>query len=106
MHERVTRLTLSLLGRPVSLENLVMRYEEPSSMVRWDSPLFTVPWTDADVPADDIWRALTGGVVKPPNAGTQAVRPFPLPSPPLFLFLFLFLSLCRCPCSFRMRSLR
>ena len=50
-----------------------MRYEEPSSMVRWDSPLFTVPWTDPDVPADDIWKAITEGIVKPPNAGTQAV---------------------------------
>ena len=56
------------------LDNLFMRYEEPSSMVRWDSPLFTVPWTDDDVPADDIWRAITEGTVKPPNAGTQAVR--------------------------------
>lgn len=43
-------------------------------MVRWDSPLFTVPWTDPDVPADDIWRAITQGLVKPPNTGTQAVR--------------------------------
>lgn len=42
-------------------------------MVRWDSPLFTVPWTDEDVPAEDIWAAITGGTVKPPNAGTQAV---------------------------------
>ena len=51
-----------------------MRYEEPSSMVRWDSPLFTVPWIDEDVPIDDIWKAITEGNVKPPNAGTQAVR--------------------------------
>ncbi|KAH7885058.1 chromatin associated protein KTI12 [Phlebopus sp. FC_14] len=58
---------------PETLENLLRRYEEPSSMVRWDSPLFTVPWTDADIPADDIWRAVTEGGVKPPNTGTQAV---------------------------------
>ena len=57
-----------------SLENLLMRYEEPSSMVRWDSPLFTVPWTDDDVPIDDIWKAITEGNLKPPNAGTQAVN--------------------------------
>ena len=50
-------------------------------MVRWDAPLFTVPWTDAAVPADDIWRAVTEGAVKPPNAGTQAVRPCPLSFP-------------------------
>ena len=43
-------------------------------MVRWDSPLFTVAWTDEDVPIDDIWKAVTEGNVKPPNAGTQAVR--------------------------------
>lgn len=54
-----------------------MRFEEPSSMVRWDSPLFTVPWTDEDVPGDGIWKAITEGTVKPPNTGTQAVRRFP-----------------------------
>ncbi|KAF9234702.1 chromatin associated protein KTI12, partial [Melanogaster broomeanus] len=62
---------------PETLDNLIQRYEEPSSMVRWDSPLFTVSWTDADVPADDIWRAATAGMVKPPNTGTQAVAKAP-----------------------------
>ncbi|KIP11553.1 hypothetical protein PHLGIDRAFT_83175 [Phlebiopsis gigantea 11061_1 CR5-6] len=62
---------------PETLENLLMRYEEPSSMVRWDSPLITVPWVDDDVPADDIWKAITEGNVKPPNAGTQAVPKAP-----------------------------
>ncbi|KAH0832313.1 chromatin associated protein KTI12 [Lanmaoa asiatica] len=62
---------------PETLDNLIQRYEEPSSMVRWDSPLFTVPWTDPDVPADDIWRAVTHGLVKPPNTGTQAVAKAP-----------------------------
>ncbi len=42
-------------------------------MVRWDSPLFTVPW-DEELPVGDIWKAITAGVVKPPNAGTTAVR--------------------------------
>ncbi|KAI6139530.1 chromatin associated protein KTI12 [Pisolithus tinctorius] len=51
--------------------------KKPSSMVRWDSPLFTVSWSDEDVPADDIWRAITEGVVKPPNTGTQAVAKAP-----------------------------
>ncbi|KAI0730316.1 chromatin associated protein KTI12 [Fomitopsis betulina] len=59
------------------LDNLLRRYEEPSSMVRWDSPLFTVPWTDEDVPAGDIWTAITEGTVKPPNSGTQAVPKAP-----------------------------
>ena len=43
-------------------------------MARWDAPLFTVPWTDARVPGDEVWAAVTQGTVKPPNAGTQAVR--------------------------------
>lgn len=43
-------------------------------MVRWDSPLFTVTWLDKDIPGEDIWKAITEGNVKPPNAGTQAVR--------------------------------
>ena len=51
-----------------------MRYEEPNSMVRWDAPLFTVLWEDTSLPYDDIWGALTEGVVKAPNTGTQAVR--------------------------------
>ena len=56
------------------LDDLIMRYEEPSSMVRWDSPLFTVPWTEENIPAEQIWDAVTNGIVKPPNTGTQAVR--------------------------------
>ncbi|KAI0339827.1 chromatin associated protein KTI12 [Trametopsis cervina] len=60
-----------------TLDNLLLRYEEPSSMVRWDSPLITIPWTDEDVPAKDVWTAVTEGNVKPPNAGTQAVPKAP-----------------------------
>ncbi|KIO07320.1 hypothetical protein M404DRAFT_941220 [Pisolithus tinctorius Marx 270] len=62
---------------PETLANLLQRYEEPSSMVRWDSPLFTVSWTDEDVPADGIWRAITEGIMKPPNTGTQTVAKAP-----------------------------
>ena len=42
-------------------------------MVRWDSPLFTVPWTDESPPNEGIWKAITEGLVKPPNVGTQSV---------------------------------
>lgn len=57
------------------LNGLIMRYEEPSSMVRWDSPLFTVLWTEGGVPGDQIWDAITEGNVKPPNASTlQSVK--------------------------------
>ncbi|KAI5832839.1 chromatin associated protein KTI12 [Schizophyllum commune Tattone D] len=58
---------------PETLENMIARFEEPSSMVRWDSPLFTITWTDEELPMDSIWDAVTHGNVKPPNAGTQAV---------------------------------
>ena len=51
-------------------------------MVRWDSPLFTVPWSEPDVPTEMIWKAITEGNVKPPNVGTQAVSDLPC----LFLF--------------------
>jgi len=46
-------------------------------MVRWDSPLFTVPWSDSDLPIELIWKAITEGNVKPPNMGTQAVPKAP-----------------------------
>ncbi|CAG8635980.1 22_t:CDS:2, partial [Acaulospora colombiana] len=52
-------------------------YEEPSSMVRWDSPLFTVPWNEDHLPVEEIWQAITAGVLKPPNAGTTSA-----PKPP------------------------
>lgn len=58
-----------------TLNGLIMRYEEPSSMVRWDSPLFTVLWTEGGVPGDQIWDAIAEGNVKPPNASTlQSVK--------------------------------
>ncbi|KAG6897412.1 hypothetical protein C0992_001919 [Termitomyces sp. T32_za158] len=56
-----------------SLENLMFRYEEPSSMVRWDSPLFTVLWDENAPPMSQIWSALTKGHIKPPNSGTLSV---------------------------------
>src|ERR1700679_405028 len=55
------------------LDNLLQRYEEPSSMARWDSPSFTVPWIDESPPNEDVWKAVTEGLVKPPNVGTQSV---------------------------------
>ncbi|KIM31273.1 hypothetical protein M408DRAFT_327533 [Serendipita vermifera MAFF 305830] len=60
-----------------TFDNLIQRYEEPSSMVRWDAPLFTVPWIEASAPVEEIWQAVTAGVLKPPNAGTSSA-----PKPP------------------------
>ncbi|CAK5281497.1 unnamed protein product [Mycena citricolor] len=59
-----------------TLENLFLRFEEPSSMVRWDSPLFTVLW-DEDLPSEEIAAALTSGTIKPPNSGTVATAKAP-----------------------------
>ncbi|KAJ3733636.1 chromatin associated protein KTI12 [Lentinula guzmanii] len=58
-----------------TLENLFLRYEEPSSMVRWDSPLFTLLWSDESIPQttlDAIWGAVEKGKVSNPNSGTVA----------------------------------
>ena len=51
-------------------EDLVLRYEEPNGMARWDSPLFTVPYGDTIPPGEAIWEAMVGSdskvkVVKP-----------------------------------------
>ncbi|KAF9049693.1 chromatin associated protein KTI12 [Panaeolus papilionaceus] len=59
-----------------TLENLFQRFEEPSSMVRWDAPLFTLLPTDVDLPTE-IWDAITSNVIKPPNAGTLSTAKAP-----------------------------
>ncbi|KAF7970384.1 hypothetical protein HWV62_24245 [Athelia sp. TMB] len=63
---------------PETFDNLLMRFEEPNSMVRWDSPLFSVLWEEEDIPIDDIWKAITEGNVKAPNSGTQVVAKAPV----------------------------
>lgn len=55
-------------------DNLIFRYEEPNGMTRWDSPLFTLPFEDAEPPCEAMWEALVGSdgkakVVRP-NAAT------------------------------------
>ncbi|KAL5631209.1 hypothetical protein ACGC1H_006900 [Rhizoctonia solani] len=42
-------------------------------MVRWDAPLFTVPWTDETVPGEDIWRAITLGDKRPANQAVASI---------------------------------
>lgn len=58
-------------------ENLVYRYEEPNGMTRWDSPLFTVLYDDAELPFEQIWEAIVGseekGKVVKPNRATALV---------------------------------
>lgn len=75
------------------LENLISRFEEPSSAARWDSPLITIPHFEASlcqVPPDSeegvhgspdavrIWEAISTGDIKPPNVATLPVRRFRL----------------------------
>jgi protein KTI12 len=55
-----------------------MRFEEPSSMVRWDSPLFTIPWDEAP-PFDTIWNTITTGAKAPPTSAVVVVRPSLIP---------------------------
>jgi protein KTI12 len=45
---------------PELLNNLIFRYEEPTTHSRWDKPLFTVPWSDPAPPVEEIWTAVTG----------------------------------------------
>lgn len=52
-------------------DNLIMRFEEPSSMVRWDSPLFVIPFSE-DPPFDAIWDSIMTGAKAPPNKAVQA----------------------------------
>ncbi|TYJ56719.1 hypothetical protein B9479_002489 [Cryptococcus floricola] len=63
--------------KPATFDNLIMRYEEPSSMVRWDSPLFTIPW-DENPPYEDLWNAIIKGDKKPPTSAVlQRSKPPP-----------------------------
>ncbi|KAJ5153492.1 uncharacterized protein N7482_009970 [Penicillium canariense] len=66
--------TKSKLGLPPELlNNLIFRYEEPSTHSRWDKPLFTVPWSDAEPPVADIFEALSGVIL--PSAEAPAESP-------------------------------
>lgn len=51
------------------LEELFLRYEEPSNQARWDSPLFTVG-TDDEVDWAEVASALSGSVARPPSMST------------------------------------
>lgn len=53
-----------------------MRYEEPNSMARWDSPLFTVIYSDIFFPVDSIWEIISSTKSIKPNLSTF-VKPIP-----------------------------
>ncbi|KAI5948846.1 KTI12 [Candida theae] len=54
------------------MKQLSMRYEEPNSNTRWDSPLFEVlsGHPEEKLPIDDIWNALVLKNAPTPNAAT------------------------------------
>eukprot|EP00117_Sycon_ciliatum_P038014 scpid63355/ scgid28322/ Protein KTI12 homolog len=52
-------------------DELVMRFEEPESRNRWDSPLFSLLGDDA-LPMDEISEALFERKARRPNQSTQA----------------------------------
>ncbi|GAA5876196.1 hypothetical protein JCM1840_007068 [Sporobolomyces johnsonii] len=81
--------TGSLAYAEPTLDNLISRFEEPSSSARWDSPLITVACDDPPLnerppgaedsalgspEAERIWEAITQGELKPANVATQAVQ--------------------------------
>ncbi|KAM5435532.1 kti12, chromatin associated [Microsporum canis] len=62
---------------PELLDNLIYRYEEPSTSSRWDKPLFTVPWADPTPPVEDIWFAITGQKITNDDPDNSASGLFP-----------------------------
>lgn len=54
-------------------EELVVRFEEPDSRTKWDSPLFVVAPDDPKLPEDEIWDSVILKKAKPPNLSTVVV---------------------------------
>lgn len=54
-------------------EELTMRFEEPNPMARWDSPLFTIPWEDAEPPCEQLWQELVESIGK--DGRKRVVKP-------------------------------
>ncbi|KAG8997165.1 hypothetical protein FRB94_011113 [Tulasnella sp. JGI-2019a] len=60
---------------PATFENLIMRFEEPNSMARWDSPLFTVSAHD-ELPMESIFATIMSGAKAPTNVAVlQNAKP-------------------------------
>lgn len=58
---------------PAVHAELLMRFEEPNPMARWDSPLFTIPWDDPEPPCEAMWTELIDGIGK--DGRRKIVRP-------------------------------
>ena len=65
---------------PSTLTSLIMRYEPPSPFSRWDTPLFTIPTSDAHPPYSDIWAALFPPPSKPTSRKALSQLPRQQPS--------------------------
>lgn len=63
---------ISTITNRKSFDELAMRFEEPNSMNRWDSPLITIQHTDPS-PFRDITDALFHQSIKPPTAANLPV---------------------------------
>ncbi|KAG9017495.1 hypothetical protein FRB90_001088 [Tulasnella sp. 427] len=59
------RYQMHCAGREAQVR-MSTRFEEPNSMARWDSPLFTVSSTD-EMPLDAIWATVMTGAKAPTN---------------------------------------
>lgn len=53
------------------IDQLIMRFEEPDSRNRWDSPLFTVQ-VDDKLPSQEIYEVLINKKPPPPNQSTMS----------------------------------
>lgn len=52
-------------------------------MVRWDSPLISIPW-DEDPPFEEIWNVVIKGEKKGPTAAVMQVSPVSLDLAPIY----------------------
>jgi protein KTI12 len=52
-------------------QELLLRFEEPNPSQRWDSPLFTAIYDDAELPIEEIWACLTNTKTKPNQSTIQ-----------------------------------
>lgn len=47
------------------IKALIMRFEEPNGLNRWDSPLIPVTFDDTELPFEEIWKSIV--LKKPPK---------------------------------------
>lgn len=63
------------------MDELIVRYEEPSFATRWDTPLVIIPFSDEVLPSEAILDAVLRGKINPPTFAAVKVRPLPRSSP-------------------------